>query len=386
MLYRELKLGDPGILKGIDWWQYLYRNGRYLEIWNQVKAKPRCGSTQSKLGGRAYVSHRTASTANPSALFVPLAVIVSKCGRAVPDLAPDRAAARPPLRLLAGLDTPTSGTNSFRRLRHYRRAAQPPQRCAWYSKISLCSRTCRSTTMSPLACASRSRATASGTATDQRVAKRCDGFGASRRASSQDAAPAIGGQKRGAWRSSVHSTGQRSSSSTLPRLRWYLICARPCIELKRMHRDLDRTFVYIPHDPQAKLTMTVASQSCRIPELLQVGNPRKSICVQIARPSLVSSGRQTFSTVWWNRSDLGGDRAAGRCHVTALWTAKRGAAERCRRCRPRRGRCGIASRRVFDGAGPALSAAWNSSSGSWSSLLHATWPPCSICKALNCSV
>jgi len=37
-LYRELKLDDPNILKGIDWWQSSPRRGRYLEIWNQVKA------------------------------------------------------------------------------------------------------------------------------------------------------------------------------------------------------------------------------------------------------------------------------------------------------------------------------------------------------------
>jgi spermidine/putrescine-binding protein len=37
-LYKELKLDDPNILNGIDWWQSAPRRGRYLEIWNQVKA------------------------------------------------------------------------------------------------------------------------------------------------------------------------------------------------------------------------------------------------------------------------------------------------------------------------------------------------------------
>ncbi len=37
-LYQELKLDDPNILKGIDWWQFSPRRGKYLEIWNQVKA------------------------------------------------------------------------------------------------------------------------------------------------------------------------------------------------------------------------------------------------------------------------------------------------------------------------------------------------------------
>jgi len=37
-LYHELKLDDPNILKGIDWWQSAPRRGRYLEVWNQVKA------------------------------------------------------------------------------------------------------------------------------------------------------------------------------------------------------------------------------------------------------------------------------------------------------------------------------------------------------------
>ena len=37
-LYRELKLDDPAILKGIDWWQSAPRRGRYLEVWNQIKA------------------------------------------------------------------------------------------------------------------------------------------------------------------------------------------------------------------------------------------------------------------------------------------------------------------------------------------------------------
>jgi putative spermidine/putrescine transport system substrate-binding protein/spermidine/putrescine transport system substrate-binding protein len=36
--YEDLKLDDPNILKGIDWWQSAPRRGRYLEIWNQVKA------------------------------------------------------------------------------------------------------------------------------------------------------------------------------------------------------------------------------------------------------------------------------------------------------------------------------------------------------------
>jgi len=37
-LYQELKLDDPNILKGVDWWQSAPRRGRYLEVWNQVKA------------------------------------------------------------------------------------------------------------------------------------------------------------------------------------------------------------------------------------------------------------------------------------------------------------------------------------------------------------
>ncbi len=37
-LYRELKLDDPAILKDVDWWQSAPRRGRYLEVWNQVKA------------------------------------------------------------------------------------------------------------------------------------------------------------------------------------------------------------------------------------------------------------------------------------------------------------------------------------------------------------
>jgi putative spermidine/putrescine transport system substrate-binding protein/spermidine/putrescine transport system substrate-binding protein len=37
-LFTELKLDDPNILKGIDWWQSVPRRGRYLEVWNQVKA------------------------------------------------------------------------------------------------------------------------------------------------------------------------------------------------------------------------------------------------------------------------------------------------------------------------------------------------------------
>ena len=38
-LYQELKLDDPNILKGVDWWQSAPRRGRYLEVWNQVKAR-----------------------------------------------------------------------------------------------------------------------------------------------------------------------------------------------------------------------------------------------------------------------------------------------------------------------------------------------------------
>ena len=37
-IYRELKLDDPAILKGVDWWQSSPRRARYLEIWNQIKA------------------------------------------------------------------------------------------------------------------------------------------------------------------------------------------------------------------------------------------------------------------------------------------------------------------------------------------------------------
>jgi spermidine/putrescine-binding protein len=37
-LYQELQLDDPNILTGVDWWQSAPRRGRYLEVWNQVKA------------------------------------------------------------------------------------------------------------------------------------------------------------------------------------------------------------------------------------------------------------------------------------------------------------------------------------------------------------
>ncbi len=36
--YEELGMTDPNIIRTLDWWQLVRRRGRYLEIWNQVKA------------------------------------------------------------------------------------------------------------------------------------------------------------------------------------------------------------------------------------------------------------------------------------------------------------------------------------------------------------
>lgn len=37
--YEGLGLTDPNVLNSLDWWQMVRRRGRYLEIWNQVKAQ-----------------------------------------------------------------------------------------------------------------------------------------------------------------------------------------------------------------------------------------------------------------------------------------------------------------------------------------------------------
>lgn len=37
--YEELGMTDPNVIKTLDWWQLVRRRGRYLEIWNQVKAR-----------------------------------------------------------------------------------------------------------------------------------------------------------------------------------------------------------------------------------------------------------------------------------------------------------------------------------------------------------
>lgn len=37
--YEGLGMTDPNIIKTLDWWQLVRRRGKYLEIWNQVKAR-----------------------------------------------------------------------------------------------------------------------------------------------------------------------------------------------------------------------------------------------------------------------------------------------------------------------------------------------------------
>lgn len=37
--YEQLGMTDPNVIKTLDWWQLVRRRGRYLEIWNQVKAQ-----------------------------------------------------------------------------------------------------------------------------------------------------------------------------------------------------------------------------------------------------------------------------------------------------------------------------------------------------------
>jgi putative spermidine/putrescine transport system substrate-binding protein/spermidine/putrescine transport system substrate-binding protein len=37
--YEELGMTDPNVIKTLDWWQLVKRRGKYLEIWNQVKAQ-----------------------------------------------------------------------------------------------------------------------------------------------------------------------------------------------------------------------------------------------------------------------------------------------------------------------------------------------------------
>ncbi len=37
--YESLGLTDPNVLNSLDWWQLVRRRGKYLEIWNQVKAQ-----------------------------------------------------------------------------------------------------------------------------------------------------------------------------------------------------------------------------------------------------------------------------------------------------------------------------------------------------------
>jgi spermidine/putrescine-binding protein len=37
--YEDLGLTDPNVIKTLDWWQLVRRRGKYLEIWNQVKAQ-----------------------------------------------------------------------------------------------------------------------------------------------------------------------------------------------------------------------------------------------------------------------------------------------------------------------------------------------------------
>jgi len=37
--YERLGMTRPDVLKQIDWWQSVRRRGKYLEIWNQVKAE-----------------------------------------------------------------------------------------------------------------------------------------------------------------------------------------------------------------------------------------------------------------------------------------------------------------------------------------------------------
>lgn len=37
--YRSLSMDDPEILRNVDWWQPVKERGKYLEIWNQVKAE-----------------------------------------------------------------------------------------------------------------------------------------------------------------------------------------------------------------------------------------------------------------------------------------------------------------------------------------------------------
>ena len=37
--YEELGMTDPNVIKTLDWWQLVRRRGKYLEVWNQVKAQ-----------------------------------------------------------------------------------------------------------------------------------------------------------------------------------------------------------------------------------------------------------------------------------------------------------------------------------------------------------
>ncbi len=37
--YEALGMTDPNVIKTLDWWQLVKRRGKYLEIWNQVKAR-----------------------------------------------------------------------------------------------------------------------------------------------------------------------------------------------------------------------------------------------------------------------------------------------------------------------------------------------------------
>jgi spermidine/putrescine-binding protein len=37
--YDGLGMTDPNVIKSLDWWQLVKRRGKYLEIWNQVKAR-----------------------------------------------------------------------------------------------------------------------------------------------------------------------------------------------------------------------------------------------------------------------------------------------------------------------------------------------------------
>jgi hypothetical protein len=37
--YEQLGMTDPNVIKTLDWWQLVRNRGKYLEIWDQVKAE-----------------------------------------------------------------------------------------------------------------------------------------------------------------------------------------------------------------------------------------------------------------------------------------------------------------------------------------------------------